>query len=41
MKQLDRPAGALEDRPVGDVVVGAPVEDLLDDDVLAVHAVVG
>ena len=35
------PVGVVEDRPVGDVVVRPPVEDLLDDGVLAVHAVVG
>ena len=38
---LSGPGRGVEDRPVGHVVVRAPVEDLLDDGVLAVHAVVG
>ena len=41
VEHLHRSARRVEDRPIGDVVVRAPVEDLLDDGVLAVHAVVG
>ena len=36
-----RSTGTREDRPVGHVVVRSPVEDLLEDGVLAMHAMVG
>ena len=40
VEQFQRACGRVEDRAVRDVVVRPPVEDLLDDRVLAVHAVV-
>ena len=41
VEHAKRSMGRREDRSVGDVVVRPPVENLLDDSVLAVHAMVG
>ena len=39
--KADRPHRRRDGVPVGEIVVGTPVEDLLDDRALAVHAVIG
>jgi hypothetical protein len=41
MEKLQRSRGRVQDGPIRDVVVRAPVEDLLDHRVLAVLAMVG
>jgi hypothetical protein len=39
VEHLHRSSGGSEDRPIRDVVVRTPIEDLLDDGVLSEHAV--